>query len=40
MGEIAARNMTGEDVEVDTHPDAGLRVNDKGEVDTPYWEYE
>jgi NAD(P)H-nitrite reductase large subunit len=40
MGEIAGRNMTGDDVAIDTFSDETLHVDDKGRIDTPYWEYD
>ena len=40
MGEIAGRNMTGDDVAIDTFSDETLHVDDKGRIETPYWEYD
>ncbi len=40
MGGIAARNMTGDDMTVETISDEMLSVNDKGQFETPYWEYD
>jgi NAD(P)H-nitrite reductase large subunit len=40
MGEIAGRNMTGDDVAIDTFSDDALHIDDKGRIETPYWEYD
>ncbi|MDH5749179.1 MAG: FAD-dependent oxidoreductase [Rhodospirillales bacterium] len=40
MGEIAAKNMTGEDITIKTIPDENIFLNKKNEIDSPYWEYE
>ena len=40
MGEIAGRNMTGDDVTIDTFSDETLHIDDNGRIETPYWEYD
>ncbi|MGF1640103.1 MAG: NAD(P)/FAD-dependent oxidoreductase [Rhodospirillales bacterium] len=40
MGEIAGRNMTGDDAAIETFPDEPLCIDDNGRIDTPYWEYQ
>lgn len=40
MGEIAGRNMTGDEITMETLSDERLTVNERGELESPYWEYD
>jgi NAD(P)H-nitrite reductase large subunit len=40
MGEIAGRNMTGDDAAIETFSDDALYIDKKGRIGTPYWEYD
>ncbi len=40
MGEVAARNMTGDHVQVDTFKDEKLVIDAEGRIDSPYWRYD
>ncbi len=40
MGEIAACNMTGDDVAWETVTDEQLVIDDQGHIDSPFWDYD
>ncbi len=40
MGEVAARNMTGDEVPFASCVDERLRIDDSGAVNSPFWEHE
>jgi len=40
MGEVAARNMTGDNVAFVTTQDEKLRLDKKGQIQSPFWEYD
>ena len=40
MGEITARNMTGDDVVWKTTSDEQLFIDEKGHVVSPYWQHD
>ena len=40
MGRVAAFNMTGGDEAVRTYQEDELFLNDKGEIDSPLWEFD
>ncbi|MCW5700245.1 MAG: FAD-dependent oxidoreductase, partial [Rhodospirillales bacterium] len=40
MGEVAARNMTGDNIAFVSVVDESLHLNDKGQLHTQYWEYD
>ncbi len=40
MGEVAARNMTGDSMAFVTTQDEKLRLDKKGQINSPFWEYD